>query len=557
MMRMVAVATTMLALTLPAVPPASAQDQLVIGLSQYPSTLHPNIDSMATKSYVLDMARRPITAFDADWQLTCHLCMELPTFDNGLAERVPGEDGERETVRVTFTLHPDATWGDGVPVTTRDVLFTYDVGSHPDSGVSNAELYRRILDIEVHDDKTFTFHNDRVTFRYNAVRDFRLLPEHLERAVFEADPAAYRNRTLFESDPTNPGLYFGPLRITQVERGSHIVLEQNPTWYGEAPHFRRVVVRAIENTAALEANLLSGDIDMIAGETGITVDQAVALERRHGDRFQVVYKPTLFYEHIDLNLDNPILADRRVRHALIHAIDREALTGQLFDGRQPVAHTKVHPLDWVHTEDVPKYGEDLERAAELLEEAGWQIGPDGVRVNDDGEPLRLELMTTAGNRTRELVQQVLQSQWRRAGIDIRIRNEPARVFFGQTLNRREFDSMAMFAWISAPEHLPRTTLHCEEIPGEDNGWAGQNYTGYCSPAMDALIDAIELELDEAERERMWHELQRLYAEDLPVIPLYFRSEAHVWPLWLEGVEPTGHMDQSTLHIERWRARPMQ
>ena len=508
---------------------------------------------MAAKSYILAMAQRPFTTYDADWQLICMLCTELPTLENGLAVIEKQDDGS-DGIALTYTIRPDATWGDGTPITTADVKFTYEVGAHPASGISNAELYRRITALDVVDDKTFVMHVDRVTFEYNAINDFRLLPAHLERKLFEEDPAAYRSRTLFDTDTANPGLYFGPYRITEVSSGAFVVLEPNPTWWGKAPFFRRIVVKVIENTAALEANLLSGGIDMIAGELGLTIDQALAFEKRHGAEFQIVYEPGLVYEHIDLNLDNPILADRRVRRALIMGLDREALCRQLFEGRQPVADTSVNPLDWVYDDAVPQYHEDLAAAAALLDEAGWDELRDGVRHNAEGEPLTLELMTTAGNRTRELVEQVLQSQWRRLGIDVRIRNQPARVFFGETTSKRKFSAMAMFAWISAPENVPRTTLHSEEIPTAANGWAGQNYTGYRNPEMDRLIDAIEIELDRDKREAMWHRLQEIYAEDLPALPLYFRANPHIWPLWLEGVTPTGHQYASTLWVEDWRAK---
>ena len=145
-------------------------------------------------------------------------------------------------------------------------------------------------------------HIDRVTFDYNGINDFEILPAHLERPVFEADPAAYRSRTVFDTETTNPGLYFGPYRITEVSTGAYVVLEPNPTWWGEKPFFRRIVVKVIENTAALEANLrFAGGIDMIAGELGLTIDQALAFEKRHGRDFQIVYKPGLVYEHVDLN----------------------------------------------------------------------------------------------------------------------------------------------------------------------------------------------------------------------------------------------------------------
>ncbi|MEM9442465.1 MAG: peptide ABC transporter substrate-binding protein, partial [Pseudomonadota bacterium] len=416
------------------------------------------------------------------------------------------------------------------------------------------EGYRRITSIDVIDAKTFTLHVDRVTFNYNAINDFRLLPAHLERSIFEEDPATYRNRTLYDTATTTDGLYFGPYKITDVSSGAYVVLEPNDTWWGEPPKFKKIVIKAIENTAALEANLLSSSIDMIAGEpAGITIDQALAFEKRHGDDYQIVYKPGLIYEHLDVNLDNPILADRRVRQALIQSIDREAINQQLFEGRQPVAHTSINPLDWVYDQAVPTYGYDADVAASLLDDAGWTEMKDGVRHNADGDALAIELMTTAGNRTRELVQQVLQSQWKALGIDVTIKNEPARVFFGETTRKRKFTGLAMFAWISSPENVPRTTLHSEEIPSEENGWSGQNYTGYANPELDRLLDDLERELDRDKRRPMWAKLQAIYANDLPAIPLYFRADAHIWPLWLQGIVPTGHQYSSALWVENWYA----
>jgi peptide/nickel transport system substrate-binding protein len=531
---------------------AGARD-LVIGINQFPSNLHPNIDSMASKAYVLGLTQRPFTTYDQKWELVCMLCVELPTLENGkaVAEDAPGG---KHGVALTYSIRPDAVWGDGTPITTKDVLFTWEVGRHPKSSVGNAELYRRIWRIDVGDDRTFTLHDEKLGFNYNAINDFRLLPEHLERKVFEPDPETYRNRTLFDTDPADPGLAFGPYRIAQLMAGSQIVLERNPTWWGEPPAFDRIVVKAIENTTALEANLLSGEIDMIEGSVGLSLDQALAFERRNADRFQVFYKPGLVFEHIDVILDNPALADQRVRQALLYGLDRAAISERLFAGRQPVADTPVHPLDWVHTDDVEHYPFDPAKAARLLDQAGWIPGSGGLRHDAAGEPLRLDLMTTAGNRTRELIQQVIQGQWRQLGIETVIKNEPPRVFFGETTTKRRFTGLALFAWISSPENVPRTTLHSQEIPSEANGWSGQNFTGFKNPRMDALLDAIEVELDRDKRAALWAELQRLYATELPALPLFFRADAHIWPKWLEGVEPTGHMAPTTLWVERWRVR---
>ncbi len=523
---------------------------LTIGVTQFPSTFHPIIDAMLAKSYVLGMALRPVTVYDHDWQLACMLCKELPTLENGGAVREATPEGE-DGVAVTYRIADGATWGDGRPVTSDDIRFTWEVGKHPESGVTGADVYQRIWKIETPDPKTAILHTDRITYTYNAF-GVAPLPAHLERARFEENPREYKRRTLYDTDTANPGLYFGPYRIARVSPGAFVEMARNEHWYGEEPYFDRIVIRVVENTAALEANLLSGALDYIAGSLGLTLDQALSLEERRSAEFEFVYKAGLIYEHIDLNLDNPILADPRVRRALLHGVDREAVSQRLFRGKQPVAHTNVSPLDWVHAEDVPHYSYDPERAKTLLEEAGWTPGPGGVRVNADGAKLSLALGTTAGARVREQVQQVLQHYWKQIGVDIQIRNQPARVFFGQTVRERRFDGMAMFAWISAPESVPRSTLHSSMIPTQANNWAGQNYTGYKNPVMDALIDAIEVDLSRESRLERWHELQRIYAEDLPALPLYFRADPYVIPRWLKGVRPTGHLAPTTLWIEEWR-----
>jgi len=531
-------------------PAQAAKDELVIGITQFPSSFHPNIDSMMAKTFILSMAGRPFTSYDKDWNLTCMLCPVLPTIENGGAKQERGLKG-RKGIAVTYKINPKATWGDGMPVTTKDVVFTWKVGRHPKTGVSDMEFYRSLYKIDAIDDKTFTLHFDKLTFEYNAINGLNLLPAHVDEVNF-ADPAAYKNRTAYDTDTTNEGLYFGPYLISEVVSGSHVALEPNPHWYGKKPYFNRIVVRVIENTAALEANLLSGGIDMIAGELGLTIDQAIAFEKRHGRKYNILYKPGLIYEHIDLNLDNPILKDLRVRKALLHAIDRNAISQRLFAGRQPVAHSSVNPLDWVYDKGVKTYAFDQKAAARLLNEAGWTQWKKGFRYNAKGEKLTLELMTTAGNRTRELVEQVLQSQWKGVGIDVRIKNQPARVFFGLTVTERKFTGLAMFAWISAPENVPRTTLHSAHIPTPNNNFAGQNYTGFKNAEMDEVLEKIEVELDRNKRLGLWKRLQDIYVAELPVIPLYFRANAFILPKWLTGVEPTGHQEPTSLQVENWR-----
>ncbi len=539
--------------------PASAQqgqatrDTLTIGITQFPSTLHPNIENMAAKSYVLGFARRPLTAYGPDWALTCLLCERVPSLENGGAVRETTPEG-KPGIRVTWRLREDARWGDGRPVSAEDLRFAWEAGRDPSTGFGPAEFYRMAYELVVEDARTVTLRFDKVHFDYNSAGDFQPLPAHIERARWEADPRGYRNRTAYDTETATPGLWSGPYRVTAVQPGAGVTLERNLAWSGPAPAFRRIQVRTVENTAALEAQLLAGQLDMVAGELGLPVEQAAALERRAAGRFAVSYKPGLVYEHLDVQHDHPALGDKRVRQALLMAADRAQIVARLFEGRQTVAHSAVNPLDRMHDADTRQWPHDPARAAALLDEAGWRRGPDGVRRNAAGEKLSFELMTTAGNRARESVQQVLQGMWRAAGVEARIRNEPPRVLFGETLSRRRLQGAALFAWISGPESVPRSTLHSDEIPRADRNWSGQNFGGWRNAEMDALMEALPQELDPERRRGMWARLQTIYAEELPSLPLWFRADAHVWPRWLDGVRPTGHLNPTSLWVEEWKLR---
>src|SRR5260370_17435721 len=188
--------------------------------------------------------------------------------------------------------------------------------------------------------------------------------------------------------------------------------------------------------------------------------------------------------------------------------------------------------------DTRHYDYDPPKARALIEAAGWGALRNGIRLNAKGDRLTLDFATTAGARSRETVQQVLQAQWRQLGVDVRIRNEPARVLFGQSLTRRNF-AMAMFAWVSAPENVPRSTLHSSEIPSAANGYGGQNAAGFHDAELDQLIDAIALELDAKQRAAPWRRTEEIHTEQLPDLPLHFRSDSYVRPKWLFNRVQTG------------------
>ncbi len=547
-------ATTGLALPpLPGLAQAQPHDTLTIGIAQFPSSLHPDIDPEVVRAYAMGFVVRQITAYDKDWHNSCLLCTELPSLQNGLAKIEDRPDGTKG-MAVTIKLRPGLQWGDGQPVTARDIAFTWKVGSDPASGFSNNNPWTRATSVDVLDDSTAVLHLGKVRADY-AQWD-QILPEHIEGAVVAAasTAGAYINGTNYNRAPINPGLYDGPYMITGYDSGNQIVLEPNPHWTGTKPGFKRIVLRHIENTAALQANLLSGDVDMVAGEgVGLTIDQVLALQKAHPDQFHYQYKPSLTYEHVDLKKENPFLQDVRVRRALVMAVDRQTLVDRLFQGKQPVAATWVNPLSPNFDPSIPVVKYDPAGAKALLKEAGWTPGADGICRNAAGDRLEFELGTTAGNRLRELQEQVVQSNLKNVCIAIDIKNEPARTLFGDTMKHRSYTGMEMYSWSSAVTETPLRTLDSSQIPQAANNYGGANYTGFSDPKMDADISAAVAELDPAKQKAIWADMQTIYADALPVLPLFFRSEPHITPLWLRGYEPTGQGDMSCYWAENWHA----
>ena len=535
-------------------PARATHDQLIIGVAQFPSSLNPDIDPEVIKSYVLDFALRPITALDPDWNNACMLCTAVPTLDNGMVRLEPGEGGQTG-MAVTVKLRPGLLWADGAPLTTADLAFTAKVGQDARSGFASSHYWTQISRIDVIDAQTAVMHLKAPDALFDRLPS--LLPEHIEAAAYarvEA-PGDYAKQSLYNRAPTTPGLYNGPYRITSYQSGQGIVLEPSEHWAGTQPKLRRIIIKPIENTSALQANLMSGDIDMAPGDApGLTIDQVLTLRRQHPDDFTYVFRPALTYEHVDLNLDNPILKDVRVRRALLYALDRKTMVGKMFEGLQPVADSFVNPLDPVYSSKAPHYPFDPAKARALLAEAGWTpSGDDGICRNAAGTRLSLEFGTTTGNRLRELQQQVMQSQWKAVCVEITIHNEPARTFFGETLKHRSFGALTMYAWTTSVAGPPRQMLGSDMVPTAANGYGGTNFPNFRNAAMDAGIKTVETELDTPKRMAAWADIQRIYADQLPVLPLFFRAEPYVLPKWLKGVTPTGSSDYSSLWAENWRS----
>ncbi|MGE3758740.1 MAG: peptide ABC transporter substrate-binding protein [Pseudobdellovibrionaceae bacterium] len=532
--------------------------ELKIGIAQEFENFNPLVMSMVATTYMYGMVNRTLVVLDADGKWVPNLAKSIPTFENGGARFIgTGKDRKIEAV---WEIKEEAKWGDGVPVTCGDLDLSLEIAKSPNVSIASKETYTMVekISVDPKNPKKCTLLYSKPRWDYYQMGQYYVLPRHLEEAIFKKygkQKEGYEKNSNYSRNPTNPGLYNGPYKITEVKLGSHVSFAVNPMFYGPKPKIQKIVVKLIPNTGTLEANLRSGTIDMIS-VLGLTFDQALAFEKKVKVEklpYNVMFQSSLVYEHIDMNLDNPILKDIKVRKALITGINREDLVKALFEGRQTVAIHNMSPTDPWFTNDPAKitlYPHSRRNAQKLLDDAGWKPGPDGIRVKD-GKRLSLAFNTTAGNKVRELVQVFLKDQWKQIGVDVQIKNEPARVFFGETTRKRKYEALAMYAWVSAPETVPRSTLASTDIPTDKNGFSGQNVPGWSNKDADQLITDLELEFDFNKRVALAHKLAKLYTEEAPVIPLYYRADVAVVPAHIKGFRLPGHLYSEAQHVENW------
>ncbi len=537
------------AAAIPASAQTTAHHTLTIGMVQFPPDMHPFITTTSIKDTILATGLRPMTGFSRDGQVICVLCTKVPSLANGAARLVQREDGSTG-MEVDFTLRPDLFWGDGVPVKASDVAFAFMVA-------------RQFAPPQVVESATAI---DALTVRYvlkSAIYDFDRqanppLPEHIEGPILAAakDPLDYGQKSAFNRRPEEPGLWNGPYRVAEFRPNEQVILTPNPYWKGQAPSFKKITMRLIENTSALQANLLSGDVDTVAsGNLGLTLDQIIALGKTQAGRFDITFLPSVAsYEHLAVQTENKLLADKRVRQAMAMAIDRKTIVTKLFDNRFEVANSFKHPSQFGWDNSVKTWPYDPKAARTLLAEAGFKPGPDGILLSPDGTKFSIDLVTTAGNRTRELVEQVIQTSMKAVGIDIVIKNEPARVMFGETLRRRSFTGLVLFQTDAPLDFVPYTYFSTAYIPQAGNNFAGLNYMGWSDPRMDAALTATRAELDATKRRALWKEILDVAADGVPEINLYFPAQGLITPKWMTGMVNEQRWGNVTLWVENWRPK---
>ena len=419
----------------------------------------------------------------------------------------------------TFTLRSDIRWHDGLRITADDVIFTVQLLQDPDLPVlpDLANLWRSVIAAKI-DDRTVVF---RLSQPYAAfpdyvtIRWFGVIPKHYWERYEPADiPKAQLN--------TQP-IGSGPFKLVEID-SQHARLEPVVQQFDEAPYLDALEFRFFPDYPSILAAAEAGEVHGVSRVLPEYQRQAEAIPD-----LRLFTSPMPGYTMVLFNFDAadaPFLADQKVRQALAYALDREKLLNEIIPGVGQRADSPVLPNSWAYNPDIPRYPYDPDKAAAMLEEAGWVDGDqNGVREKD-GRELAFTLLSDDAPHSIA-VAQALAQDWARIGVKATPRPVSFTGMITDFLAPRAFDAaLVSLELYGDPDPYP--LWHSSQISPK-----GQNFGGWQNREADILMEQARLTGDRATRKQFYDEFQRIFVTDLPGLLLYY-------PLYTYGASAAVH-----------------
>jgi len=470
---------------------ATPPDTAVVIIESSPTNLDPRVGTDAQSERIGKLLFDALVTRDEHFNI-----------QPGLAERWEIPD----PLTYVFHLRHNVRFHDGRPLTSADVKWTLDSILSGKVRTAKASTYRFIDRIETPDASTVII---RLKEPYSS------LLWNLSDGAFGVIPANSGddfNRRLIGS---------GPFRFVSAVQDREVVIERNEHYWAGPVKIPRVRFMVVPDatTRALELRKGSADVAINA----LTPDTVLTL--RHEPALVTQRAPGTIYSYLALNLRDPILRDVRVRQALAYALNREPLIHYLWRDMARPAPGVLPTQHWAFNPDVPKYPHDPARARELLDQAGYKAGADGVRF-------RLTMKTSTEESTR-LLAAVFQQQLRDVGIALDIRSFEFATFYSD-VTRGAFQLYSL-RWIGGNED-PDIFEHIFESTATPPRRANRGY--YSNPEVDRLLQLARRTVDQQERRRYYAAIQQHVAHDLPYVNLWYMDNVIVHNRRLANVHLT-------------------
>ena len=489
--------------------PRPSNELLIVGYDREPDTL--NRFSTHILEDTMICISEGLTVWDQNMKVVPVLAETVPSPENGLV-RVK-DDGAME---VTWKLRQGITWHDGVPFTSADVAFTVEAINDPKYNPESTDGFDTIETVETPDPYTAIVKYREVYAPYQDQFWRGTLPKHV---------LAGKDLNAFPEYDRNP-IGTGPYRVSEWKTGEYLLLERNENYWRGPPAIRQILFRFLPSSNTRINQLRSGEVHVVDNVPLDKLDELESIEATTLSRTMANS-----YANIALNLKEvPAFRDLRVRQAVAHAIDRDAIANDVLEGVVTVVDSVVQPMSWAFNDAVEMYAYDPDRSRALLAEAGYADSDGDGIVEKDGEPLSFRGTTRSGYAEWEMVLQVLQAQLKSVGMKLEIQNyEPTllgELWFGGKL------PFFFSAWtLPADPEITRFFASDRTPP------RGRNIYYYENDELTELLYASDRTIDRTERKELLFRVQEIVAREVPIIPLYNRTIVSAFPDVLRNAKP--------------------
>ena len=423
-----------------------------------------------------------------------------------------------------FELRRDITFHNGKPLTAADVKFTYESILDAKSRSPKRALLKPLQAID-------QLGPHRVRFRLTAPH--APFPEQFTLGII---PARSGKDT---ASSAHPPAGSGPFMLESLEWGEKVMLKANPLYWEGKPPVAGLVFKIVPDAMVRVLEFKKGTIDFLQND--LEPDMLPWLKKK-ADAIIETEQGTTF-QYIGINLTHPILKHKKVRQALAHGIDRKIILRHLVKGMATPASGLLSPVNWAYEGNVSQWPHDPDKAKRLLDEAGFH-DPDG-----DGPLPRVKLSFKSTNlELRRRIAEALKEQLQRIGIELEIRTYEWGTFFSD-IKKGNFHLYSL-AWVGIMDpDIYYQIFHSTSVPPN-----GDNRGRYSNAQLDRLLERGRATVDPAERKQIYAEVQRILAEELPYIPLWWWKNVVVKKPALEGFVPYPDGDLISLKQVSFRSQ---
>jgi peptide/nickel transport system substrate-binding protein len=484
------------------------------------SSLNPLLSQQTTLSLMSSLTMAWLIKWDRNNHPFPELATQVPSMENGGVSK----DG----LTITYHLRKGVKWSDGAPFTADDVVWSEQAVMNPNNNVVSRSGWDRITRVEEPDKYTVVFHLSKpyspfvVSFFSSGGANPCVLPKHLLAQYPNINHVAYNSLPV--------GI--GPFKYKEWSRAQRVVMVPNTLYWRGVPKLKEVDFEIIPDRNTVLTALQAHSLDFWYPVPG---SYYIGQHLNTLAGYTAIRQPGYYTAHLEFNVQRPAMKDPTVRHALEYGVDRQTILQKIRFGvgylqEQPAPHTAPY---W--DPKIPMVPFDIARANQMLDQAGWTRGADGVR-SKNGIRLNLEFATTTGSADVDRQIELMRGWWKQIGVTLLVKHYPSNLFFapyqdGGILYNGKWD-MAVLNWSDDPIGDYSNLYACNQIPPN-----GQNDVRWCNSEADKAMHALYNHYDQGLRNKDVAVVQEQLYKDTPTVIMHGVQDVFVFNKDLQNFHP--------------------